>query len=167
MDSNKAIDILKAAILLERRGQAFYAQVAKQTQSKAVKEIFEMMAAEEEDHARFLSDQFTQYEKTQTFVKPDFKQPIDDTNAALILSDEIKKEISAAGFEAAAISAAIDLENRSIELYTQRAKEADDPHEKELYQMLADWEKTHHHLLHKMNEDLKEKIWYDNSFWPF
>jgi len=27
--------------------------------------------------------------------------------------------------------------------------------------------KTHHHLLHKLNEDLKEQIWNDNSFWPF
>ena len=165
--SSKATDILKAAILLERRGKAFYSQVAKQTQNAAVRKIFEMMAEEEDDHARFLSEQFAHYQKSNTFVKPEFHQSTDDTNAALILSDEIKKEISAASFEAAAISAAIDLENRSIELYTQRANEATDPNEKELYKMLADWEKTHHHLLHKMNEDLKEQIWYDNSFWPF
>ena len=71
------------------------------------------------------------------------------------------------GFEAAAISAAIDFENRAIEVYTNRAKEATDSNEKEMYQMLADWEKTHHRLLYNLNEDLKEQIWNDNNFWPF
>jgi len=57
------------------------------------------------------------------------------------LTEKVKSEISAAGFEAAAISAAIDFENRAIEVYSSRAKEATDSNEKEMYQMLADWEK--------------------------
>jgi rubrerythrin len=52
-------------------------------------------------------------------------------------------------------------------VYSSRAKEATDENEKEMYQMLADWEKTHHTLLHRLNEDLKEQIWNDNQFWPF
>lgn len=164
---SKAIEILKTAILLERRGKAFYTQVARQTESKAVKKIFEMMAEEEDEHVAFLSKQFANYEKTHTFLKPNHHEEVDDTDAVMILSEEIKKEISAASFEAAAISAAIDFENKAIAVYSQRAEEATDPNEKELYQMLADWEKGHHHLLHKLNEDLKEQIWNDNNFWPF
>jgi rubrerythrin len=83
------------------------------------------------------------------------------------LSEKVKKEISAAGFEAAAISAAIDFENRAVEVYQGRANEATDPNEKEMYQMLADWERTHFRLLHKLDEDLKEQVWHDNNFWPF
>jgi rubrerythrin len=83
------------------------------------------------------------------------------------LSERVKKEISAAGFEAAAISAAIDFENRAIEVYQGRANNAMDPNEKEMYQTLADWERTHFHMLHKIDEDLKEQIWQDNNFWPF
>jgi len=97
----------------------------------------------------------------------DVEQPVDDTEAVMILSEQVKKEISAAGFEAAAISAAMDFETRAIEVYQGRADEATDSNEKEMYQMLADWERTHHHLLHKLNEDLKEQIWNDNNFWPF
>lgn len=41
---DKSIEILKTAILLERRGKAFYTQVARQSESKSVKKIFEMMA---------------------------------------------------------------------------------------------------------------------------
>ena len=85
----------------------------------------------------------------------------------MVLDKTITKRISAAGFEAAAISAAIDMENKAIEVYSTRAKESTDSEEKELYQFLADWEKGHHKILNDLNEELKEKIWYDNQFWPF
>lgn len=100
-------------------------------------------------------------------MKVEEHNEVDDTDAVMILSEKIKKEISAAGFEAAAISAAIDFENNAIAVYSQRAQEATDPNEKAMYHMLAEWEKGHHHLLHKLNEDLKEQIWNDNNFWPF
>lgn len=167
MKTNKVTDILKTAILLERRGKAFYSQIAKQTQSESVKKIFTMMAEEEDEHIQFLSRQFAHYEKDHQFLENEPVSQVDDATVIEILSEKIKKEISAASFEAAAISAAIDFENRAIEIYSKRAEEAEDPNEKQTYGMLADWEKGHHHLLHKLNEDLKEDIWYDNSFWPF
>lgn len=165
-DNTKALDVLKTAILLERRGKAFYTQASRQSESKSAKKIFEMMAEEEEEHIAFLTKQFKNFTDHKEFVKID-EHPEEDDAAVEILTEKVKNEISAAGFEAAAISAAIDFENRAIEVYSQRAQEATDPKEKEMYQMLADWEKTHHHLLHQLNEDLKAQIWNDNSFWPF
>jgi rubrerythrin len=91
----------------------------------------------------------------------------DDATVMAILSDEIKKQINAASFEAAAISAAMDFETRAVQIYSERALSATDQNEKDMYQMLADWEKGHHFWLHKINEDLKEQVWYDNNFWPF
>jgi rubrerythrin len=165
--TKRATDILKTSILLERRGKAFYTLVARQTESKSAKRIFEMMAEEEDAHVEFLSKQFSHFEKNHEFMKVEEHNEVDDTDAVMILSEGIKKEISAAGFEAAAISAAIDFENNAIAVYSQRAQEATDPNEKAMYHMLAEWEKGHHHLLHKLNEDLKEQIWNDNNFWPF
>jgi len=165
--SKSAEDVLKTAILLERRGKAFYTTAARQTESEAARKIFTMMAEEEDEHIEFLSRQFAEYEKSGKFAKNDVEEPVDDTEVMMILSEQVKKEISAAGFEAAAISAAMDFETRAIEVYQSRADEASDPNEKDMYQMLADWERTHHHLLHKLNEDLKEQIWNDNNFWPF
>ena len=160
-------DILKTAILLERRGKALYTTVARQTESEAVKRIFTMVAEEEDAHIAFLSKQLAEFQKTGKFTRNEYEEPKDDTEAVLILTEQVKKDISAASFEAAAISAGIDFENRAIEVYQSRADEATDPNEKELYQMLADWERTHHYLFHRLNEDLKEQIWNDNSFWPF
>ncbi len=162
-----AEDILKTAILLERRGKAFYSMTARQTESDAVRKIFTMMAEEEDSHIDFLSRQFAEYEKNGRFSGNAMQNPANDAEALLILSERVKKEISAAGFESAAISAAIDFENRAVEVYQGRANEAEDPNEKQMYQMLADWERTHFRLLHKLNEDLKEQVWHDNSFWPF
>jgi rubrerythrin len=162
-----AEDILKTAILLEHRGKAFYTTTARETKSEAVRKFFTMMAEEESGHIEFLSRQFVEFEKNGKFAKNTMENPADDAEATLILSNKIKKEISAAGFEAAAISAAIDFENRAIDVYQGRANSATDPNEKEMYQTLADWERTHFHMLHSIDEDLKEQIWLDNNFWPF
>ncbi len=166
MENKQVIDILKEAILLERRGKAFYTQAARNSESKSAKKIFEMMAEEEDEHIAFLSKQFKNYVENHEFLT-DFEHHEEDGTAQEILTEQIKKEIDAASFEAAAISAAIDFENRAIAVYSSRADEATDPKEKEMYRMLAEWEGGHHHLLFKLNEDLKEQIWNDNNFWPF
>lgn len=168
MTTKSATDILKEAILLERKGKTFYSTVASHTKSEAVKKIFSMMAEEEEQHIRFLSDQYKFFSKTGLFDKS-FKHAEDPKKslAMEVFTKEIKKQITAASYEAAAISAAIDFETRAIQVYSDRAANATDTNEKESYQMLADWEKTHHFWLNKLNEELKESVWFDNQFWPF
>ncbi len=167
MENKTAIDILKEAILLERRGKAFYSNVAEKSDSEAAKKIFTMMAEEEDEHIKFLSRQFAHYVKTNEFLKTEHHEEANDEIAMKVLSDDIKKQITAASFEAAAISAAMDFETRAVKVYSDRAESATDVNEKALYKMLADWETGHQHILHKLNEELKEDIWNDNNFWPF
>lgn len=165
---NQVTDILKQAIIMENRGKSLYQMVANQTPSEEVKNIFKTMADEEQAHIEFLSKQFTHYKKNKKFDKNQLEALAqEDAIANSILTEKIKKDISGAGFESAAISAAIDMESKSIEVYEQRAKESDDPNEKELYQWLADWEKGHYQLLLDLNKQLTEKVWNDNNFWPF
>ncbi|MFH2129248.1 MAG: ferritin family protein [bacterium] len=165
MEESKAIEILKTALLLERRGKAFYTKVAEQATDPDIKQVFEIMADEEEDHIQFLSEQFIHYTQHQRFKEVKLPKGTDDT-ASEILSKKTKGKISAAGYEAAAISSAIDMETRAIRVYTERAKQAADPDEKKFYQWLADWEKGHHEILLDLDNDLREKIWFDNHFWP-
>ncbi len=165
MDQNRSIEILKMAILLETRGKAFYSTCAKNSENIAVKGIFETLAMEEDAHIKFLSEQYKEIKKNNHFAAIDL--PKDSITVDQILTEEIKKSLSAAGFEAAAISSAIDMENRAIAVYSEQANIATDPEEKKFYQWLADWEKEHHKLLHKLDQELKEKIWFDNNFWPF
>lgn len=164
---NKTIEILKMAILMERRGRAFYAQVAEQTKSPEVKEIFNIMAEEEVMHEKVLAEEFKNFTKSQNFVALNLPEDNYNQIAKLILNTDLKNKISSASFEAAAISAAIDMETKAIEVYAERAKNASDENEKKLYQWLSEWEKGHHKILLDLDNELKEKIWFDNEFWPF
>lgn len=168
MTESKSTEILKLALLMEHRGKAFYKKVAEQTDNSDVKKIFNIMADEEQLHIDFLAAQFSYYQKNKTFdpKKPTTK-PTHESIANMILSEEIKHTISASGFESAAISAAIDMENKAIAVYKERAENADSDEEKEMYKWLADWEKDHLKILADLNKELTEKIWYDNNFWPF
>ncbi len=165
---NQALNIIKKAILMEARGKALYQEVADKTSSPDVKKIFELMVAEEQTHIEYLSEQYKSFSKDKTFVKQDFANTdTDDTIAKLILNPAIKEQISGAGFESAAITAAIDMETKAIEIYTKWANESTDENEKALFQWLADWEKSHYEMLIKLDKELTEKIWFDNQFWPF
>ena len=167
METKNTLDILKMAILMEKRGFAFYTNVAGQTSDPEISNIFNTMAAEESTHIKFLSEQFLSFEKNQEFTRPNLPDQADDSIANMILSEDIKNKITAAGFEAAAISAAIDMEKKAIEIYSKQAETATNPNEKKLYNWLSDWEKGHLKILNDLDNELKEKIWYDNQFWPF
>ncbi len=166
MTDSAVLDILKRAILLEKRGYAFYRQAADQATGKAVKDFFDMMAREETSHVQILSEQYKAYMETGHFKAAGHEREVGNVSKE-VLTREIKNKISAAGFEAGAISAAMAMEQRAISLYSQRAREADDPEEKALYQWLAEWEGDHLRWLSDLDRELTEKVWNDNQFWPF
>lgn len=167
MENQKALEIIKSAILMEVRGQAFYNNVIEQTKSEDVWNIFNIMANEEKLHADYLLKQYTsikQSGKPSQMVLPETSA---ENIVNLILSPEIKNQISGAGYEAAAISASIDMENKAVEIYTDFATKSEEPEIKELFLWLANWEKGHVKILSELDKELREKIWYDNNFWPF
>jgi len=166
MTKEKLFDILKQAILMEKRGHSFYSTVAEQTKDADIKMIFQTMADEETTHVRILSEQFVHLKNSQTIEHLELPE-IPEMISSLILSEEIRNNISSAGYEAAAIAAAIDMEKRAIEVYGTQANEASVPSEKRLFSWLADWEKGHLKVLSDLDNELKEKIWFDNQFWPF
>lgn len=167
MENKQALEILKSAILMEIRGQSFYKNVVEQTKSDDIKNIFNIMADEEKLHEEFLTRHYTNIKKGNlTDVLP-FPKESAENIVNLILSPEIKNQISGAGYEAAAISAAIDMENKAVEIYSDFANSSSEPEIKNLFQWLANWERGHVKLLSELDKELREKIWFDNDFWPF
>jgi len=165
-NQSSAIEVLKKALLLEQQGKAFYEHVANSTKNIDVKAIFLMMAEEEKKHITIINEQFIHYNETGKFngqVTVIYPEPV----VREIISDKIRGEISAASFEAAAIAAAIDMENRAVKVYSERAAQTADPTEKEVYRWLADWEIGHSKMLEEMNTAILEESWNDNNFWPF
>jgi len=166
MNKENVLDILKNAILFEMRGKAFYEQSAKNSQSPSAKKIFEIMAKEEESHVELLKKQFTELQSNGSY-DPGLISSAKENFAEEIMNENFKKEVSAAGYEAAAISAAMAMEQQAVNFYSSRAKNSDTPHEKDFYNALADWEKTHLNFLSELDTALREEVWYDNNFWPF
>jgi rubrerythrin len=164
--SGKVIETLKQAIIMEKQGNAFYAKVAAEAEDEGVKSIFTTMADEEKRHTEFLSQHYSEYVKNGSFA-PSISHRNSEEIADKILTADMKNAIEAAGFEAAAVSAAIDMEKKSIDLYSTRAKQTENQAEKEFYNMLAKWETTHLDLLVELNNAVLESVWNENSFWPF
>jgi len=159
------VDILKGAILLEHRGKALYETVARQTEVEAVKDLFHMLADEENKHITILNKQFTHASKGESF---DLSQLPEGGPATAddILSQTIVQGISAAGYEAAVISAALDFEKNAVSYYSQQAGSAESEEARNLFRWLSDWEKGHLMLFSKIDQEIKERVWYDNQFWP-
>ena len=71
MNKDKALDVLKTAILLEKRGFAFYTSAAEHAKNEDIKKFFHMMASEEKHHEEILSEQFKHYQKNQDSIAKD------------------------------------------------------------------------------------------------
>lgn len=167
MEENTAVKILKGAVLLEIRGKSFYQKVANDSQSEAVRDFFEQMAGEEEKHIKALAHQFKVYQSTHKF-DPEALPKEEKSDAEIkVLTDKIKNQISAAGFESAAIAAAMAMEREAIRYYMQSQKDSEDPEEKAIYQWLHQWESQHLSMLVQIDKALTQEIWNDNQFWPF
>ena len=167
MEQNKTLEILKQAILLEKRGKVFYAGAAESSKDPDVKNIFLMMSSEEDQHIRFLSDQYVFYRDHGRFDENQTQEIGAGTVPESVFSHIIAENLSPVSYEATAISLAIDMESRAIAAYSKQAEEAADPGEKAFYQWLTEWERGHYEILYHLDQDLKERIWNDNSFWPF
>ncbi len=165
MSKENVLEIIKGAILLERKGKSFYANTASQTKSNAVSEFFKNMAFEEDKHIEILSEQYKSLLKDGNFIAVKYPQEAKEISVS-VLTKQIMKEITAASYEAAAISAAMALEDKAVKYYSEYASSADNPMEKELLEWLANWEKTHLQLLVDIDKELQVSVWHDNNFWP-
>ena len=81
MRDNTTLDILKSALLLEKKGKAFYQNVADKSDTPSVKQFFSFMAGEEEKHVEMLSQQFKSYQANGTFLT---NNPTDNHNGVAI-----------------------------------------------------------------------------------
>jgi rubrerythrin len=165
--SKPLLDILKEGILLERRGRALYQQAANQSQNTAVRDFFQMMADEEEHHMRILERQFKTYSEQHQLDDLDTETAGQKTAVDHVLTPALKTSIAAAGFEGAAIAAAMLIEEQSVSLYSDRARLSTEPREKALFRWLAEWEHDHLTFLVNLERDIREQVWNDRRFWPF
>jgi rubrerythrin len=134
----------------------FFEGIARQSDTEAVREIFALLAKEESVLIEQLTRQFRAFaQKSMFLAEMDYQVPT--MTDKKVLTADLKEQISAASYEAAAISA-------TIAVYSNRAREATDLEECKLYDWLANWERGHVKLLNDLNNELLEAVWNDNDF---
>ncbi len=166
MSNDGILEILKRAILLEMQGKSFYEGMASATASEGVRRIFTIMAEEEDKHKTVLSQKYREYETAGSISSAiDLGSP--EVFADKVLSEQVRSEIGAAGYEAAGIGAAIELEKNAVKLYREEAEKSEDDGAARLFRELAQWEQSHMTFLSNLYDDLIEESWNEADFWPF
>ncbi|MBU1106596.1 MAG: ferritin family protein [Candidatus Riflebacteria bacterium] len=165
MTTQRSLEIIRQALLLEKRGKSFYSKVAEHTQHTSVRDFFSNMAEEEQTHIELLLKHYRSLKESGGFVADNSEDP--SKTASEVVNSDIIAQITGADYESAAISAAINMEERAISVYSERAESATNSDEKKLYGWLADWERKHLHQLLEIDRIVTERIWSDNNYWPF
>jgi len=163
--NESTLEAIKEAILLEKRGQVFYRSVAAKSESATVRDVFIKMAEEEEKHEQTLGMHYSSLVSSGKLAAIGNLGQVDDHTGEMI-TDKVRKEIKAAGYEAAAIAAAIALEKEAERFYLEKRDNAESNVERDLFDWLATWEHGHLELLASMDRALMEDIWFQNNFWP-
>ena len=144
------MNIIKFALQAEAEGEKLYRDMAAKTDSPGMKGILNMLADDENKHARMIN--FYVQEKNlgsspmkDTVVLETAKDLFADLKNSMagILNDASMKTL----FEQA-----IEEERKSKDLYLQYSVNSKDPHEKQLLKFLAIEENKHQHLLENMME---------------
>jgi rubrerythrin len=166
MDQLAKLDILKGAILLEYRGKALYESAIKTTEIREVKSLFSLLVDEEKKHIEVLRKHLSQVQHPSNpvdYTELELHSPV---KTDIVLSKEIIAKVHGAGYEAAVISASLDFEKKAVKYYSDQVSLTEDEGEKTLFRWLTNWEVSHMQMLAELDRELKEKIWFDNQFWP-
>jgi rubrerythrin len=153
-----AKEIINAAAQIEKNGQKFYEQIAKDEQRPAVREVFEQLAEQEKRHVQelnYLSDQLEE-PPDHTWEREDFDLYLDSiTSEQLLLGD------GPAGIEAGKIET--DLQavefgiqfKKQIMLFFHELLPLVRAEERDILNNLISWERDHLLLLFRLKRRLK------------
>jgi rubrerythrin len=167
-DSNLDITIqaIKAAIILEIKGEQFYKAAAEKASSEKIRDLFIFFADEEIKHRKFIVKQYDELLKSGNWIPHESKAVpsfnIDDK----VINEELKNSLKHAWFEASAISIALNLELEALKFYQEAAKKTDNPNAKKFYELLAGWEKEHYEKFNRLENALREEFWEAARFSP-
>jgi len=145
-----AMNVLEEAKCLEQQGQAFYREAAKKIQNPKGKKMFRQLAKDEVIHEKLIQREILSLIKEGYWV-----ELLETQGPACALVPNIfpqgreglEKAAKANPDEVDAVLTALDMENKSYDLYRTQAETVSDPKAKQLYEFLAGQERSHFDLL--------------------
>ncbi len=161
---SNVFEVLKSAMEIELNGITLYTSAAKNTDDSQAKNVFNFLAEEEKKHFTYLKDLYKALEEKEEF---DVKISKPTQSFKRIFSEEFLNNLKGKNFEFSAISTGMILERDSILFYKEQVEKSEDPKIKYLFEELMKWEQEHLDMLTKEYNDLKERFWAVNDFFPF
>ena len=162
----RMIEAVKAAVMVEIKGQQLYSHAATQTEDPSARAMFEALAKDEDDHVRILQTQFKRLVEDGKLDLSDVHPAEVDHGAGDVIDDKFRKSIKRGKFEMAVIGIGCDLEKKAIAYYKEQAGKAEDPDLKQLFTWLSEWEVGHLEHLMELEKMLQDEYWADLGFSP-
>ena len=152
--TNAALTALNQAIELEIKGQRFYLEAAECTANPKGAEMFRSLADDEVIHERILRRQLDALSKGEGWVSvlstveglPEDVAEVTADFTDLIFPESEKvcgEAVRPGDSDLDALLFALQIENKSFNLYREMAQTTDDPNGKRMYEYLANAERGH------------------------
>jgi rubrerythrin len=157
------LNILRTAILNEVEGYQFYSLAASNAAEPAVKEAFEHLAREEQQHESWLRKMYSQLSEEGSVISEE-EIGADAPSPKIFRLDNIGPE--SGSLEISVYKIGILMEMASMAFYRNAAEATTNPALKKLLLRLAEWEDNHLEALQKIYDILKDEWWDRQGFSP-
>lgn len=129
------------AIKMEQDGARYYNEQAEKNKKHAIGRVFSFLAQSEERHAILLQERV----KNQKIDLNELKVQSDEANIFTAI-DEFKADVTSIPRQLDVYEMALDMEQKSIDLYCGMLEKATSEADQKFLQFLIDQEKQHHML---------------------
>ena len=168
-EKDKTLEGLRVAVQMEIDGKEFYLKASRASSNDMGRKLLESLSVEEDLHRQEFEQiyQALQQKKSWPSVEPasDFSQHLKTLFARQ--AEEIGTSITALSTEIEAVETAMNMENKSYDLYKSRSNTATYPAEKDFYEAVAAEETVHHKLLRDYYDYLKDPVqWFNQKEHP-
>jgi rubrerythrin len=152
------MNIFKYAMQMEKDGEEYYRQLARQTANNGLQTILTMLADEEVKH-------YNAIEKMKT-AKPKLVETtvLSDAKNIFIQIKESNGNLDYDTGQTQLYKKAQNIEERSRDFYLEKANEVEEEYQKEVFLTLAEEEKKHYFLLENIIEFVsRPETWLENA----
>ncbi len=154
----RVTEVLELALQMETDGQEFYLKAGQNSGNKLTRDLFERLAKEEDAHRKRFEQIYEAIKRERSW--PDIELETDQGKGLRSLfaqaTSELGKEIKVADSEFEALKVAMDMEQKSYDLYHRRIGETTSPVERRFYETLAGEERGHRLALSDAHEYLSD-----------
>lgn len=157
IEQSQTLKVLQLALQMEINGKKFYLKASRDSKHGLGKKLLATLAAEEDIHRKKFEEIYEAIRNTKAWPVIDFR-PDKGKNIKTVFAQASRESTRSTTSELDAVKVAIDMENKSYDLYKGQAKQATYDAEKKFYDTLAGEERGHQLALTDYLEFLSDPV---------